>query len=88
MNPAHHLARQHVPRRDHQLKGRERDADRVGQMSPAARTKALREAMFEIVEFNLDGPLGALSLNHPHAPRSRFPATLIIIATSPCYVMS
>ena len=65
VNAAHHLARQHVPGRDDQLKGRECDADGIGQMSPAARAEALRKSMFEIIEFDLDGRFCALSVNHP-----------------------
>jgi hypothetical protein len=64
MNAAHHLARQHVPRRDHQLKGRKGDADGIGQMAPAARPKPFRESMLEIVEFDLDGRLSVHSLQH------------------------
>ena len=65
MDAAHHLARQHVPGRDHQLKRREGDADGIGQMAPAAGAKAFRKTVLEIVELDLDGPLGALSLQHP-----------------------
>src|ERR1700737_1956643 len=64
VNAAHHLARQHVPCRDDQLKGRERDADGIGQMSPAARAETFRESVLEIVEFNLGGDLNAFGLQH------------------------
>ena len=74
MNAAHHLARQHIPCRDDQLKGRESDADGIGQVSPAAGAEAFRKAMLEIIEFDLDGRLGALSLQH----RRRSPPRTLI----------
>ena len=64
MDAAHDLARQHVPGRDHKLEGRKGDADRIGQMTPAARAKAFREPVLEIVEFDLDGLFRALGLQH------------------------
>ncbi len=68
VNAAHHLTRQHVPCRDHQLKTRERDADGIGQMAPAAGAETFREAMLEIIEFDLDGRPRALSLQHQPIP--------------------
>ena len=64
MDAAHHLAWQHVPRRDDKLKGRECDADRVGEMAPAAGSEPFRKAVFEVVEFDPGGCVGALSLQH------------------------
>ena len=64
MNAAHHLARQHIPCRDHDLKGGEGNADGIGKVPPAAGTESRREAVFEIVEFDLDGRHGGLRLRH------------------------
>ncbi len=74
MNAAYHLARQIAPGRDIELKGREREADGVGQMPPAAGTKALREAVLEIIEFYVDGPFSAPSLQHLCVPQSPYRA--------------
>ena len=71
MNAAHHLARQHVPGRDHELKGREGDTDGIGQMAPAGGAEAFRKAVLEIVEFDLDGRVRALSLQHSSLPSAR-----------------
>ena len=64
VNAAHHLARQIVESRDIELEHREGDADGVGEMTPAAGTKTLRESMLEIVEFDLDGRLRVHGLQH------------------------
>src|ERR1700761_1821376 len=64
MDAAHHLARQIVPRRDVQLKRREQDGDDIGQMSPAARPKALGKSMFKIVEIIFNRLVGIFSLQH------------------------
>ena len=64
VNTAHHLARQHVPRRDDKLKRRKGNADGIGQMSPAAGAETFRKPVLEIVEFDLDGRFRALSLQH------------------------
>jgi hypothetical protein len=70
----------HAPdgvRGDSRRKG---DADRIGEMAPAAGAKPFRETVLEIVEFDLDG-LCALSLQHVR----RFPpvpTTLISPAAS------
>ena len=73
MDAAHHLARQIVEGRDIELEHRKGDADGIGQMAPAARAKALRETVLEIVEFDLDGLVSALGLQHvsrsPPVPR-------------------
>ena len=68
MDAAHHLARQIVEGGDIELEGGEGDADPVGERAPPARTKAFRKAVLEIVEFNLDGPCGALCLQHRYVP--------------------
>src|SRR5665647_748149 len=64
VNAAHHLARQIVERRDIELEYREQDADRIGQMSPAAGAETFRESVFEIVELDLDGRLRTHNLQH------------------------
>jgi hypothetical protein len=69
MNAAHHLARQIVEGGDVKLEYGQGDADGIGQMAPAAGTKALRKTMFEIIEFDIDGLFGALSLQHARSPR-------------------
>ena len=85
MDAAHHLARQDVPCRDHKLECRKRDADGIGEMAPAAGAKTFRKTMFEIVELDLDGPLGALGLQHvclvpaPLASCPRFGAGIHVI---------
>src|ERR1700761_5951585 len=87
MDAAHHLARQIVPRRDVQLKGREQDGDDIGQMSPAARPKALGKSMFKIVEIIFDRLVGIFSLQHRRflAP---IPRDAYSIATPNGYVAS
>ena len=64
MDAAHHLARQIVEGRDIELEHCEGETDGVSQMPPGARTKSFREAMLEIVEFNLDGLLARNLLLH------------------------
>ena len=72
VNAAHHLARQIVPGRDDELEHREGDADGIGEMAPAAGAEAGRKAVLEIIEFDLDGRFGALSLQHSlSAPTTR-----------------
>jgi len=62
VNAPHHLARQDVPRRDDKLKNRERDADGVGQMSPATPAEAFGKPVLKIIELDLDGHFSALCL--------------------------
>ncbi|MFK4678661.1 hypothetical protein ABIF39_000418 [Bradyrhizobium diazoefficiens] len=64
MDAAHHLARQIVEGGDIELEGRKGDADPVGEPAPPARAKPFGEAVLEIVEFDLDGRLRALCLQH------------------------
>ena len=70
MDAAHHLARQKIARRDHKLERGEGDADGIGEMAPAARAKAFRKPVLEIVELDLDGRSGALGLQHSFVPTS------------------
>ena len=62
MDAAHHLAWQIVEGRDIKLEHRKRESNRISEVAPAARAKALREAVLEIVEFDLDGRFRALVL--------------------------
>src|SRR6185369_2118219 len=64
VNAAHHLARQIIERGDVELEGRKDDADGIGEKTPAAWAEACRKTMLEIVELDLDGLFGPLSLPH------------------------
>ena len=64
MNPAHDLARQHVPCRHHKLKYRKRDGYRIGQTSPAARAETFGKPVLETIELDFDGRLGVHALQH------------------------
>ena len=88
VNAAHHLARQVVEGRDIELKDREQDADRIGEMSPAAGAEALRKSVLEIVEFDLDGRLSVHSLQHScRSPAPRSSDALYHRRAAPGYVM-
>src|SRR3978361_1650531 len=78
MNAADHLTRKVIERRDIELEHRERDADAIGQMAPAAGAEALRETVLEIIEFNLDRRFRAFCLQHRRRSPRPYPATLTI----------
>ena len=80
MDPAHHLARQIVERRDIELERGKGDADGIGEKPPCAGPKAFRKSMLEIVEFDLDGRfVSVLGLLHS----SRLPSQIRPLISAP-----
>src|SRR5215813_9553420 len=68
MDAAHHLARQIIEGGDIELEDGKGGADGIGEMRPPAGAEPLREAVLEIVEFDLVGRGCAVSPRHRFGP--------------------